>query len=834
MATAAPPQPAGLFIDARAPSPSPPTVAEAYPDSTSSPRRSTSYTALASLITSITSAATTASAVSAVPRPGSPSKKRTVPTGPTSSKLHTGLLKKTDGELPNALLIPVDPSSPTSAVSTPAATGVAPSAARLPTVTTHHLHPATAVRSPRPSASLPQSPVATSGVLRRNVGPSTDDTVPVSVAANVAATRFHSTSRGSLDRSGGTAYSGAGGAAAPGSVERDAEAGAGEDGDGDPAADLDGDMEYGPLVDHHHGRGGGVAGGAGAEDEDVTGTIWSSSINLTNTILGAGVLAMPGALTSVGLGLGVFLIVLSAAGSAFGLTLLALCAQRVQRSRHASFFAVSNLTYPQAALWFDLAIAVKCFGVSVSYLVIIRDLMPKVALALSPDLDPASLFLSKTFWVTASILAVSPFAFARRLDSLRYTSALALLALVYVVLVVVGYFLFPLETFPQRPGWEDIKWIKLDEAFLKILPIFVFAFTCHQNIFAVHNELQENTVHRVTTVVHLSVGTSTFVYQLVGILGYLTFAKYWMDHPEVQRSNIIQMYPSGPIVTLGQCALAVLFLLSYPLQCHPARACLDKVASGWFSGGAAIAGGGDHGHGHSGGATMPASRHVGITTALLIGSFLLAVAVDDLSTVLSLVGATGSTTICYILPGMLYYKMRDDMDRFGGYRPVGDGDAHPDDDGAEDAAAGGDRYADDASLNASFRTGGARSPAAPTSPSRLPRPASAYSGRTGVTGLLGACFAFVTAPVVGLYRRVVGVPAPRRGAGGAAGYNLKHAALALAVFGVAFMVLSLSIQLASIFAGEGGGGGHLKAEASASAVDGDAVAGRLERRALWL
>ncbi|KAJ3207467.1 hypothetical protein HDU67_007442, partial [Dinochytrium kinnereticum] len=133
--------------------------------------------------------------------------------------------------------------------------------------------------------------------------------------------------------------------------------------------------------EEEEGEEGAVGVGVGDEEVDelhgggegVTGTILSSSINLTNTILGAGVLAMPGALASVGLGLGTFLIVLSGLGSIFGLTLLSLCASKVG-GRNASFFAVSRLTYPSAALWFDLAIAVKCFGVSVSYLVIIRDL----------------------------------------------------------------------------------------------------------------------------------------------------------------------------------------------------------------------------------------------------------------------------------------------------------------------------------------------------------------------------------------------------------------------------------------------------------------------------
>ncbi|KAI8852127.1 hypothetical protein BC829DRAFT_385193 [Chytridium lagenaria] len=287
----------------------------------------------------------------------------------------------------------------------------------------------------------------------------------------------------------------------------------------------------------------------------------SSSINLTNTIL---------ALASV------------AAGSIFGLTLLSLCAAR--------------MTYPSAALWFDLAIAVKCFGVSVSYLVIIRTWwMPKVILALFPSLPLTSLILSPTFWVTTAIFLVSPLAYARRLDSLKHTSALALMR-------SSTLFLWSWDTFLAGRGitWDAEMG---GDFFQRGLPIFVFAFTCHQNVeFAVHNELVDNTINRVTSVVHYSIGTSTIVYQLV-----------------------------GPVITLGQCALALLFLLSYPSN----------------------------------------SRHVAITTMLLIGSFIIAVSVENLDTVLSLVGATGSTTICYILPGILYYKMRDDLDRYGlGIRPT--------------------------------------------------------------------------------------------------------------------------------------------------------------------
>ena len=55
-------------------------------------------------------------------------------------------------------------------------------------------------------------------------------------------------------------------------------------------------------------------------------------------------------------------------------------------------------------------------------------------------------------------------------------------------------------------------------------------------------------------------------------------------------------------------------------------------------------------------------RHTYLTCAILFTSYLIAIATKELSTVLSLVGATGSTTI---LPGLFYFRFREKTDPFG-------------------------------------------------------------------------------------------------------------------------------------------------------------------------
>lgn len=54
---------------------------------------------------------------------------------------------------------------------------------------------------------------------------------------------------------------------------------------------------------------------------------------------------------------------------------------------------------------------------------------------------------------------------------------------------------------------------------------------------------------------------------------------------------------------------------------------------------------------------MSEARFATITTAIIILSYIVAMTVSSLERVLGFVGATGSTGISFILPGLLYYKI---------------------------------------------------------------------------------------------------------------------------------------------------------------------------------
>jgi amino acid permease len=101
----------------------------------------------------------------------------------------------------------------------------------------------------------------------------------------------------------------------------------------------------------------------------------------------------------MGIVLGSVAILWSGLMSAFGLYLQSRCARYLERGT-SSFAALSQITYPNASVIFDAAIAIKCFGVSVSYLIIIGDLMPGVVRGFNEAADTVPFLVDRHFWVT--------------------------------------------------------------------------------------------------------------------------------------------------------------------------------------------------------------------------------------------------------------------------------------------------------------------------------------------------------------------------------------------------------------------------------------------------
>lgn len=425
-----------------------------------------------------------------------------------------------------------------------------------------------------------------------------------------------------------------------------------------------------------------------------TANIKSGTINLLNTIIGAGILAMPYGLKSNGLLFGCLLIIWSSLTSSFGLYLQNKVAKYTQQQEAVSYFSLAQLTYPQLSIIFDSAIAIKCFGVGVSYLVVIGDLMPKIMESLRVPAD--SVFMARNLWITVFMVGiVIPLSYLKKLDSLKYTSIVALFSVVYLICLVVTHFVardIPVEN--VKIDWLGPVSVK---STLASFPIFVFAYTCHQNMFAIINELkpsekQGSQTRQSNVIIRNAITTACISYLIVGISGYLTFGNY-------ASGNIITMYPKDSILSLiGRLCIVIMVGLSYPLQCHPCRGSInhviffitngfkkdqkttrarntpeytslasdagsqsdshvDSIVDETFISTTPVEGAQDSDGHYPIVVKLTSKMFYIITTMILVFSYLVAITVTSLEHVLAFVGSTGSTSISFILPGLFGYLL---------------------------------------------------------------------------------------------------------------------------------------------------------------------------------
>ncbi|EJS44006.1 avt6p [Saccharomyces arboricola H-6] len=400
-------------------------------------------------------------------------------------------------------------------------------------------------------------------------------------------------------------------------------------------------------------------------------SIRSGVLTLLHTACGAGILAMPYAFKPFGLVPGVIMIVVCGACAMQSLFLQARVANYVPQGR-ASFSSLTRLINPSLGIVFDLAIAIKCFGVGVSYMIVVGDLMPQI---MSVWTKNAWLLSRKVQISMIMLFFVAPLSFLKKLNSLRYASMVAISSVAYLCVLVLVHYVAPSEEILHLKGHVSYFFPQQthDVNVLKTLPIFVFAYTCHHNMFSIINEQKSTRFGHVMKIPLIAISLALVLYIAIGCAGYLTFGDSIVG-------NIIMLYPQTVSSTVGRIAIVLLVMLAFPLQCHPARASIHQIFQ-HFTGENATTTVTSLGEPDESSplildngldineiieeesiyepkeTPLKGRSFILITCGILIASYLVAISVSSLARVLAIVGATGSTSISFILPGLFGYKL---------------------------------------------------------------------------------------------------------------------------------------------------------------------------------
>ncbi|ORD94403.1 hypothetical protein ECANGB1_2793 [Enterospora canceri] len=348
----------------------------------------------------------------------------------------------------------------------------------------------------------------------------------------------------------------------------------------------------------------------------------SAYVNLLKTSIGSGVLNFPYLFKTYGMATAVALALVAGACASTGLYLLMLCSQEVGRGADLGLLAAHSIPYARTLV--DVAVFVKCFGVATSYVVIVGGLLPKL-LATFYD---SPLLAYPPFCLGCYVLLISPICYTRRLDTLKYTSAVGVVAVAFVVAASVYRYSHELPavdaSFSYGHTPPSVYW-------LAGLGKFVFSFTCHQNIFYVYAEMEDNSLRRMRRLITVTALSAFFLYMAFGASNYLIYGS-------TVRDNVLMNYPEDLLASIVHVLYVVVMGVSYPLQLAPGKTYFMNLV------------------GHFGGEKRKNSAAIGnvVTTVMILGTYAIAVSGVGLGFLYAIVGATASTFMSLILPAIYY------------------------------------------------------------------------------------------------------------------------------------------------------------------------------------
>lgn len=321
----------------------------------------------------------------------------------------------------------------------------------------------------------------------------------------------------------------------------------------------------------------------------------------------------------------------------------------------------------------DLILAVSCFGFAASCLVEIGDCMPRLAYELFGPrtiLQPfyIDILYDRDFWIFLSYILLIPVCLTRHVDDYAWYSVLCGGAAVYLIVMVLMLTLFVPPIIPTAPPISTTAY-----AWTRCIPIFVFSFACHQNLYSVYYEMDalflgdphtSNTTKRLNRVILYAVILCSGVYLLVGWLGFRSFGS-------MTEVVILNNFKKGVPLTVARILFSILAGLTFPLQLHPCRASLDNcwhcfykplmVSKDTYD----VDAPSGQRHSFKGFLTFLTDTEPGrraFLTLLLMGlAYFTAIQIDRIDKILLFVGATGGMIVCFILPAVFYVSLNPSL-----------------------------------------------------------------------------------------------------------------------------------------------------------------------------
>eukprot|EP00127_Corallochytrium_limacisporum_P007179 Clim_evm52s243 gene=Clim_evmTU52s243 len=362
-------------------------------------------------------------------------------------------------------------------------------------------------------------------------------------------------------------------------------------------------------------------------------SIQGAVFNLTNVILGSGIIGFPHAYAEagllVGLGLHIFMAWLTSAS-------LDMLIKAGLRSGKYDYEELALHCFGRTGYLLNLFfVFLLDFGSMVTYVLIIADTLPSIAYYYTGFW----LFDQRSYsvWLMATLIMLPP-SLLRHLHELSVVSFMSVGSVMFII-VVIG-----LEGIAMRSAWDhhpptvDKHMELVGRHIFSAVGIMAFGFVCHDVAFLVFRSLKEPTMRKWRKTTKGTVGLAFLASLAMGLFGYFSFFSH-------AKGNILNNFPHHLVlVNVTRVLLGLTMIMVFPMNLFVTRHVLKKC------------------FGYSSAEDLSTTLHFGSTLVLFGAAVAIGTFVRDLGKVQALVGGLSAVAVAYIMPAACVLMVSKQID----------------------------------------------------------------------------------------------------------------------------------------------------------------------------
>lgn len=382
------------------------------------------------------------------------------------------------------------------------------------------------------------------------------------------------------------------------------------------------------------------------------GTVSGAVFNISTTMVGAGIMSIPATMKVLGLIPGLLVIVLVAVITDLTVEFMLRCTSSGKAVTYAGMVGESFGSVGSLAV--KICVITTNLGVLIVYFIILGDVLCGNEFNGATHLGILQQWFGIHWWtcrafalLIVALFIMLPLVMLRRVDSLKYSSALSiLLALVFVVICssMALHALWSGKTQSVRilPDFSQVTALDL----FTTVPIFITGFGFHVNVHPIRAELVKPT--DMSIAVRLSLLICVAIYFAIGFFGYLLFGESIMPDVLINFDQNSDSSIGRLLDDVVRLSYALHLALVFPIMNYSLRANIDELL---FS------------KKNKPPLALDTPRFVSLTLVLLAFTYLLAVTIPNVWYFFQFLGSTTIPCLSFLFPAAIILRDRHDISK---------------------------------------------------------------------------------------------------------------------------------------------------------------------------